>query len=123
MRYMVVAELVSQLDMSSLKVLYVEQPPQVLNNFSNPSVTPLVSQPLMSPYVAAAVVGSLHHAPTAVSMLSLVMGVTVVGAGDAVGIELDGEELGAGVVLGDTLGATDEDDSNFRLLSLLRSCP
>ena len=54
--------------------------------------------------------------------LGLVVGEEI-GARDTVGIELDGEELGAGVVLGDTLGATDEDDSNFRLLSLLRSCP
>ena len=77
MRYMVVAELVSQLDMSSLKVLYVEQEPHHVgpNKHSKPSVTLLVSQPLMLPYVAAAVVGSLHHAVTAVLMLSLVMAV------------------------------------------------
>ena len=52
-----------------------------------------------------------------------------VGASDTVGIELGAvEKLGAGetlgcILLGDTLGATDEDNSNFRLLSLLRSCP
>ena len=142
---MFVAELVSQLDMLSLKVSYVEQgPPQLPNNFSNPSVTPLVSQPLMSPYVAAAVSWSLHHARTAVLILSLVMRVSVglglgasdevgielgaigldVGAGDAVGIELGANViLGTGVVLGDTLGATDgddEDDDSCRSLSLSR---
>ena len=65
-------------------------------------------------------------------MLSLVMCVSVglgldVGAGDTVGIELGGEELGAGVVLGDTLGDTlgatdgdDEDDDSCRSLSLSR---
>ena len=74
---MVVAELVFQLDMSSLKVLYVEQEPHHVgpNKHSKPSVTLLVSQPLMSPYVAAAVVGSLHHALTAVPMLAFVMAV------------------------------------------------
>ena len=46
-----------------------------LNKHTNPSVTLLVSQPLMSPYVAAAVVGSLHHALTAVPMLVFVMAV------------------------------------------------
>ena len=76
--FMVVAELVSQLDMSSSNVLRVMVPlvPQFEKiKFANPSVTLLVSQPLMSPYVAAAVVGSLHHALTAVPMLAFVMAV------------------------------------------------
>ena len=47
----------------------------LVNKHSKPSVTLLVSQPLMSPYVAAAVVGSLHHALTAVPMLAFVMAV------------------------------------------------
>ena len=47
----------------------------IVNKHSKPSVTLLVSQPLMSPYVAAAVVGSLHHALTAVPMLAFVMAV------------------------------------------------
>ena len=116
MKSMVVAELVFQLDISSLKVVYVEQkdfPAHCLsvdpNKHSNPSVTLLVSQPLMSPYVAAAVVGSLHHALTAVPMLSLVMGVTVgfgVGASVIVG---PGVLVGAGVgavIVGRGVGAS-----------------
>ena len=47
----------------------------LVNKHSKPSVTLLVSQPLMSPYVAAAVVGSLHHALAAVPMLAFVMAV------------------------------------------------
>jgi hypothetical protein len=119
MKSMVVAELVFQLDISSLKVVYVEQkdfPAHCLsvdpNKHSNPSVTLLVSQPLMSPYVAAAVVGSLHHALTAVPMSSLVMGVTVgfgVGASVIVGPGvLVGAGVGAGVgadVVGTRLGS------------------
>ena len=65
----------------------------------------------MSPYVAAAVVGSLHHALTAVLMLALVMGVgpdvgtavivgpgVLVGAG--VGAEVGKAVVGAGVIVG-----------------------
>ena len=67
----------------------------------------------MSPYVAAAVVGSLHHALTAVLMLALVMGVVVgfgvgtavivgpgvlVGAGDGAGVGK--AVVGAGVIVG-----------------------
>ena len=55
-----------------MQSLYDVEP---VNKHANPSVTLLVSQPLMSPYVAAAVVGSLHHALTAVPMLAFVMAV------------------------------------------------
>ena len=117
---MVVAELVFQLDISSLNVVNVEQnsfPAHRAsvdpNKHSNPSVTLLVSQPLMLPYVAAAAVGSLHHALTAVPMSSLVMGVTVgfgVGAsvivgpgvlvGAGVGAGVGKAVVGAGVIVG-----------------------
>ena len=71
----------------------------LVNKHSKPSVTLLVSQPLMSPYVAAAVVGSLHHALTAVPMLAFVMGVVVgFGVGTAV-------IVGPGVLVGAGVGA------------------
>ena len=82
----------------------------------------------MSPYVAAAVVGLLHHALTAVPMLAFVMGVvvgfsvgtgvgeSVVGAGVIVGAAvIVGEEVGAGVVVGLGLGAYSIETSSIAM--------
>ena len=49
------------------------------------SVTPLVSQFLMCPYVVIALASSLHHAATAAPMLELSAINSTVGAGVAVG--------------------------------------
>ena len=75
--YMLVTRLVSQDEISALKVAYVEQyalPSVQLESYRlnkyDMSVTALVSQVLMAPYVVVALVESLHHAPTAVWRLA-----------------------------------------------------
>ena len=65
---MSVTLLTSHFERSSSNVLYVEQYPlfQLGPNNLDMSVTPLVFQTLICPYVASVAVASLHHAVTAV---------------------------------------------------------
>ena len=74
---MFVTRLTSQDEILSLNVAYVEQCPVThalpvhdIPNKLDMSVTPLVSDVEMCPYVLSAVVESLHHAPTAVWRLA-----------------------------------------------------
>ena len=69
------------------------------------SVTRLVSHVLMWPYVLAAVVGSLHHAVTAVRRLA-VLNTNGVGANVAVGASVGTSVVGAGVVVGTGVGSS-----------------
>ena len=63
---------VSQLPISSLNMSYVEHGPPQPENKYDMSVTALVSHSEMCPYIASALVESLHHAPTAVRMVESV---------------------------------------------------